>query len=221
MTKRIIKIVVFGLLSLMLITSAFAQSADYVGKPLKGTVTAVDEVGGTFTVEADDGTSMVVVVPEGFDWTSIAVGNSIQVHGDANEDGTFQATKVQDPDADDDDGDGGGKSDGKGKGQGGDDDDDDDDVKGAGKANSKYCSGEEVHPIAAGIAEKFDASAVDYTAYFCDENVGFGRVMMALQTSKLTGMSVYDLLALSKGDQGWGKVWKEAGLIGNAEHGLP
>jgi hypothetical protein len=85
----------FGLaliLALALTITAFAEAVT-----VTGTVTAVDEVGGTFTILLADGvTSYVVTPPAGFDWTSIAVGDSVDVSGESDGAGNLAASSVTD-----------------------------------------------------------------------------------------------------------------------------
>jgi hypothetical protein len=63
---------------------------------VSGTITSIDEVGGTFTLTLADATVYVVTPPAGFDWTSIAVGDAVDVSGESDGAGNIAATSVSD-----------------------------------------------------------------------------------------------------------------------------
>ncbi len=77
------------ILALALTITAFAEAAT-----VSGTVTAIDEAGGTFTMTLADSTVYTVTPPAGFDWTSIFVGESVDVSGDSDGAGNLAATSV-------------------------------------------------------------------------------------------------------------------------------
>ena len=98
-------------------------------------------------------------------------------------------------------------------------DDDDDDTEPVGKKHLKaaMCTGKMEHPMVARLAERYDADPDEILAMFCEGHFGFGQIALALQTEKLTGKPAADVLAARKGGQGWGKIWKEAGLKGGGK----
>jgi len=61
---------------------------------LTGTVVSFDETAGTITVDTGSGVLVTITVPEGFDYTTVLVGDVIGVNGTANEDGSVTATDV-------------------------------------------------------------------------------------------------------------------------------
>lgn len=80
-------------LALVLVfATAFPAYAEEVTKV--GTVDSIDEAGGTFTMTTAEAEVFVVTPPEGFDWTSIAVGDSVEVNGDDDGAGNIAAASV-------------------------------------------------------------------------------------------------------------------------------
>jgi hypothetical protein len=77
------------ILALALTITAFAEAVT-----VSGTITAIDEAGGTFTLVLADATVYTVTPPAGFDWTSIAVGDSADVSGESDGAGNLAATSV-------------------------------------------------------------------------------------------------------------------------------
>jgi hypothetical protein len=77
------------ILALALTITAFAEAVTTTG-----TVTSVDEVGGIFTLTLADSTVYTVTPPAGFDWTSIAVGDSVDVSGESDGAGNLAATSI-------------------------------------------------------------------------------------------------------------------------------
>ena len=85
-----------------------------------------------------------------------------------------------------------------------------------------YCTGrkDRAHPMATGIAETYGADEGEVMNMFCN-GFSIGEIMLALQTQQMNGTPAEDSLAQRQNGQGWGQIWREAGLIGNAEHGTP
>jgi hypothetical protein len=209
--KKILKITSLVLLvTILSATVAFAQQ----GKAnFNGEVTQVNG-DGTLTIELNDGSTVTVHPAAGETFDSSLVGTMVHVKGTYNTDGSVQADWVKAVESDDDD-DGDGK--GVGKGQ--------DKNKGEGegsKNTSAYCSGDKEgdHPFAASIADTYGVDVSEVTGFFC-QGYGFGQIMLALQTGQMEGAtgSVEDMLAARESGMGWGQIWKEMGLIGNADHG--
>jgi hypothetical protein len=84
-----------------------------------------------------------------------------------------------------------------------------------GKEESAYCSGEKEkqHPVATKIAAVFDTTYEEVMGYFCD-GFGFGQIILAYQTSLISGENVADILAKREAGMGWGQIWKELGFKG-------
>ncbi|MFH2103102.1 MAG: DUF5666 domain-containing protein [Chloroflexota bacterium] len=61
---------------------------------ISGFVVSVDELAGSFVVEAEDTQLFTVFAPEGFDLTGIAAGDLVIIHGVLNEDGSIAATDI-------------------------------------------------------------------------------------------------------------------------------
>lgn len=189
-----------------------AVSADRGGNP-KGTITAIDEATQSLTLETDDG-PITVYLPDNFDYSTIAVDMYVVVRGDWDGEDVIYATTVrettpEDEAEDDDDADD-------------DDADDDDDSESNGEPQNVYCSGrkDNAHPLATALAETYDLSESEVMNMFCN-GFSFGEIMLALQTQQMNGTPAADSLAQRQNGQGWGQIWQEAGLIGNAEQGTP
>lgn len=176
---------------LAIFTFSLASAQSGMGN-VKGTVTGSDEELGMIDIHTTKGEDVVVLVPEGFEFSSIAEGSFLHVKGWFNEDGYIVADWVKE----------GKDRDGNGEGS---------------KADSAFCSGrkEKPHPLAAGIQELYGISAEDTMDYFCD-GYGFGQIMLAIQTQELKGEDIDFSEALGKrsSGKGWGQIWKELGLVG-------
>lgn len=190
----IISMVVFTI-TLLAVGPAFAQK----GKVnINGEVTAIDT--NTLTILSNKGETFVVTVPEGFDTSSIQVGDSVLVKAVAGEDNSWMAQSIKQI--------GAGSSGGEG----------DDDSSEGGKYNSAYCADdkqEKPHPLAAKLAERYDVDEEWVMKYFCAGH-GMGAIMLALKTSEIDGIGVAPdaLLAEREDGNGWGLIWQAHGLIG-------
>lgn len=81
-----------GMALVLALVAVFPAFAETVTKT--GTIDSIDEVGGTFTMTTADAEVFVVTPPAGFDWTSIAVGETVEVGGDSDGAGNLAATSV-------------------------------------------------------------------------------------------------------------------------------
>lgn len=77
------------------------------------------------------------------------------------------------------------------------------------------------HPVAAKIAEKYGVTYEQVMAWRCEGHFGFGQIVLALETSSLTGKSADELLNQHGEGHGWGQIWKENGLTKNDKDGGP
>lgn len=93
-----------------------------------------------------------------------------------------------------------------------DDDPDDEDV-----STSYYCTQSEIpHPMGMRLADRYSIDYAVLQDWFCG-GLGWGQIMLALQTSQATDdYTVDQLLAQRSEGKGWGQIWKELGLIGNS-----
>lgn len=192
----------YPLLALLVVLAmVFAVSPAAAQEPgdeveITGTVVSIDEVAGSFTVEVEGGETYEVFPPEGFDFTTLAVGDTVVVNGTLNEDGSISALEVM-PEEEDE----------------------------AGEEeylnNGYYCTQSEVpHPFGARLAETYEVEYATLQGWFC-EGFGWGQVMLALQTGAITGEDPEALLELRRGGSGWGQIWQELKLIGRPEHAGP
>jgi hypothetical protein len=69
------------------------------------------------------------------------------------------------------------------------------------------------HPVGASIAARYQVEYSLVMSWFCD-GYGFGQIMLALETSKLSSEAPEDLLALRTKGFGWGEIWKDMKFIG-------
>jgi hypothetical protein len=163
---------------------------------ITGTVTAIDETAGSFTVEVEGGETYTVFPAEGFDFSTLAVGDSIEVEGTLNEDGTVAALTIQegeaDPDQEQDD-----------------------------PSNGYFCrQSEDEHPFGERLADRFETDYETLQEWFCD-GFGWGQIMLALHTGELTGDDPAALLEARRAGEGWGQIWQRLQLIGRPEHAGP
>jgi hypothetical protein len=90
-----------------------------------------------------------------------------------------------------------------------------------GTTGETNCTGTNPHPVGQSIADTYDVSYEQVMTWFCD-GYGFGEITLALETAKVaTDYTAGDLLASKGQGKGWGKVWQELGLIGNAKDAGP
>ena len=161
-----------------------------------GTVTAIDEEADSFTIETESGETYTIVPGADFDFSTLAVGDTVQVEGTLNEDGTVAALTVtvgeEEPvDGEDD------------------------------PSNGYYCrQSEDAHPFGERLAERYETDYETLQSWFCD-GFGWGQIMLALQTGEITGDDPADLLEARQDGEGWGQIWKRLKLIGRPEHAGP
>ena len=169
-----------------------------------GTVLSFDADEGTLQVgvEDDDGsTTYTVLAPEDFDFDGLSEGDTVEVEGTLNEDGEVVATKVKIEDADDED---------------------EEDEEDGDKEESFFCANlDESHPFAQSLADSYDVSYEQVMAWFCEDELGFGLIMLALQAEDLTGESADDLLSRFLAGEGWGVILQDLGVIGRPEDAGP
>jgi hypothetical protein len=194
--RKILSVLTLVVVFMMAITSV-AGAKTGAGNP-KGEVTDVDTENGTITLLLEDGSSLVITLPEDYDFETspIEVGMFVVAKGEWTEDG-FNADWVRETDDDPEDP---GDDTGNAWGQGG-----------------VYCAGgkENVHPVAQKIADKYEVDPEWVMSYACDGH-GFGGVMLALQTAEANeGGDAEEYLAQRKEGKGWGQIWKENGLVKN------
>lgn len=168
---------------------------------LKGTVTDTDEAGGKFTLATKYG-EVTILAPDEFDFSMLDEEATFLVKGQWLNETEFQAEWVKPIGP-------GEKENGKAAGQ------------------NAFCTEakDSNHPLAAKIYAKFGESAeVDQDtimAWFC-EGHSFGQIMLAFTTHMLDpDLDPYEVLMARKDGQGWGKIWKENGLIGDERQGMP
>jgi hypothetical protein len=153
----------------------------------------------SFVVQTENG-PYTVIPGEGFDFNSIQVGDTVEVEGSLNEDGSIAATKieVESPEEEDDPA-----------------EEQDDPSEGY------FCTQSEVmHPFAERLLAHYDTDYATLQAWFCD-GFGWGQIMLALQTSEVTDDLPEDLLDRRRGGEGWGQIWQDLKLIGRPEHAGP
>ena len=200
--KRFLKILTLVLVILLVTTSAYAKAGK--GNP-KGVVDEFDPDAGTITLITKDG-PLLVFAPEGFDFDSLAEGDTLLAKGNWTEEG-FEADSIKEVVGDEEDSE---------------DPDDDDGEGNAWGEGGVYCNGgkDKPHPVAAKIAKDYDVDA-EWVMSFACEGHGFGGVMLALQTQQATGDDPEETLDKRKNGTGWGQIWKEAGLVGAGNADTP
>ena len=195
-TKKFTLILTITVLLVLLSTGmVFAKAKGTI----KGTLTAMD--GATFTVETKAG-DVVVSATEDM-MSSLDVGMNVLVKGQWNE-GVFEAEWVK---------------------QVGPQDKDEETEDGEGRKNA-FCTDEKDtnHPLASKIVAKYgeDTGVTEDMVmdWFC-EGHSMGQIMLALTTQVLDGSDPDAVLDERKGGKGWGEIWKDRDLIGDAREGDP
>jgi hypothetical protein len=98
---------------------------------------------------------------------------------------------------------------------------DEDDEESEDNSDNYFCQNPDAtHPVGEKLADTYDVDYATVMGWFC-EGYGFGQIMLALETSQITGQSPDELLAARAGGAGWGQIWQEAGLIGKPEDAGP
>lgn len=170
---------------------------------VKGQVISISKEG-VIQIETKKGETVLVSLPEGEEFPKLEVGDYVHVKGTLLLTGKVVADWVRvisskELDEEDED-----------EGEEAEEEDDDEDEA---KSESAFCDPDKdkgPHPLAVGIAKRYDKSAEEIMAYFC-EGFGFGQIMLALQTDEDNAAS---MLEERKEGKGWGQIWKEMGLIG-------
>jgi hypothetical protein len=72
--------------------SAFADDDNEI--EILATVVSIDEAGGSLVVETEDGETYTVFPADDFDFSTVQVGDLLEVEGTLNEDGSISAFKV-------------------------------------------------------------------------------------------------------------------------------
>jgi hypothetical protein len=73
--------------------SAFADDDNEI--EILATVVSIDEAGGSLVVETEDGETYTVFPADDFDFSTLQVGDLLEVEGTLNEDGSISAFKVK------------------------------------------------------------------------------------------------------------------------------
>ncbi len=162
-----------------------------------GTVVSIDEENGTLVVEVEeDGETVLYTVemPEDFDFDEIEVGSLVEVEGVTDADGNIVADKVKDETEDDDD------------------DDEDEAIE---DGENFFCANPDIlHPVGDRLAEHYDTAYEQVMAWFCEDGMGFGQIMLALRTAEMMGESGETYLERRADGEGWGQIWQSLNLIG-------
>lgn len=94
---------------------------------------------------------------------------------------------------------------------------------------SRYCGGDENHPVAQSLAEQYDVNTGQIMNWFCGSEQapgqGLGQIMLALRNQDRLGQegpAAEELLKRRADGEGWGQIWQDLGLIGkNKTDDLP
>jgi hypothetical protein len=82
-----------------------------------------------------------------------------------------------------------------------------------GEVNAFCANPERLHPVGARLAARYDVTYKQVMDWFC-EGIGFGQIMLALQTARQINVEPATLLDRRLAGEGWGEIWQDAGLIG-------
>ncbi|MGC9397808.1 MAG: hypothetical protein ACP5HM_01585 [Anaerolineae bacterium] len=166
-----------------------------------GTVVTIDETNGILVieVEAEDGETQTytVVAPEDFNFEEIEVGSVVEVEGVPGEDeGVIVADTVQEETDAEEEKEGEEENDGV----------------------NFFCANSEFsHPAGVALAERYEVTYEQVMSWFCEDNLSFGQIMLALHTAQITGESPESSLERRLAGEGWGQIWQSLNLIGRRE----
>lgn len=73
------------------------------------------------------------------------------------------------------------------------------------------------HPVGWRIAQTYGVPYEEVMRWFCQNRMGFGQIMLALQTSRVTSDSPDSLIRERVKGKGWGRIWKDRGLMGKGK----
>lgn len=178
MKRIILSLTLVTALMAVLVTPALAEET------VTGSIQTIDELGGTFTILTLEGATLQITAPEGFNWTTSAIGSTVSATGDFAEDGSFTATALTVTPAEEDG-------------------DAEEQVN-----NGFFCSNPSfTHPVLGSVADTFSVDYATVLEWFCGGGLGVGGVAQALAASQASGASPDEVLAL-RAEMGWGQVWK-------------
>jgi hypothetical protein len=209
MNKKSKSLLLFGIILLLMAAVFGSVSAKPVGNP-KGEITHIEE--GWLTLKTKDG-EITVYLPEEFDYDTIDLEMIVVVKGTWLSETEIEAQWVKP--ADDDDLEEEEEIEEPEEGE------EPEDV-----FDSPWCNGqkESYHPVVAKIAvwygESTGVTVEDVHKWFCEGN-SVGQIMLALTTQMLDGSDPGETLDQRSSGVGWGVIWQEKGLIGNAREGEP
>ena len=212
--KKSAKILLISGIIVLLMTAAIGSvSAKAVGNP-KGEIIEITEEDSTLTLLTKDG-EITVFLPDEFDYESIALNMIVVVKGTWISDTEIEAEWVKPADEDDLE---------------------EEEIEETEEPEegeepeeafvSPWCNGQKAgyHPVVAKIAvwygESTGVTVEQVHEWFCQGH-SVGQIMLALTTQKLDGSDPAETLAQRSAGKGWGVIWKEKGLIGNAREGEP
>ena len=73
------------------------------------------------------------------------------------------------------------------------------------------------HALATGIAETYGADVDEIRGWYCEDNLGFGEIMLALTTARASGEPADELAGRRVDGEGWGEIWQDLDLINDAQ----
>jgi hypothetical protein len=102
MPNKVLSIIVVLALALAVVPTVFAAPGSEI--TITGTVVSFDSGAGTITLQTEYGTLYIIVAPEGYDFASLQIGDTLKVEGIEGDDGSVIADEVETEDEDEDDG---------------------------------------------------------------------------------------------------------------------
>jgi hypothetical protein len=200
MKKNLFTIFSVILLAALLVAPAAAKNSIY-----NGTVQSINSWTNTIVLLTNKGETMTVLLPEGFDLSTLAEEDQVLVKGILQEDGSVTAVQVlilETEEAED-------TTDTE-------EPEEEETQEGNKAEDSAYCNGSKdvPHPMAAALADKYGVTTDWVMGYFCN-GYGMGEIMLALKTNQINGADAETLLAQRAEGQGWGNIWKELKMVGN------
>lgn len=203
-----------GIIVLLMISAIGSAAAKAVGNP-KGEIIEINEGDEMLTLQTKDG-EITVYLPDDFDYTSIKEEMIVVVKGTWISETEIEAEWVKPADEDDLE-----EEEEIEKPEEPEEGEEPEEV-----FDSPWCNGQKegYHPVVAKIAvwygESTGVTVEEIHTWFC-EGHSLGQIMLALTTQMLDGSDPGETLDIRGSGIGWGVIWKEKGLIGNAREGEP
>jgi hypothetical protein len=180
------------LVAMVVVSVQMAAAAEGYEWEITGKVIYIEE--DHFVVEIEENETIIVYPGEDFELSDLKSGDTVRVTGTENKDGSITATMVELVEQEDD----------------------------GDPSEGYFCdpNNEQQHPFGEGLAQRYEVDYETLQAWFCN-GFGWGQIMLALETEKITDLDLETLLDRRADGEGWGEIWQDLSLIGRPEDAGP